>query len=89
MIQVSGNDIQIVKHNLYYDIAWSGLCKYNNKLYKFKAIDKTDYEQMQADCPYCSDVSDDVYRCQCQSFVDVVYELEPLSLKERIVNYFT
>lgn len=92
MIEANLEEINIIKTFLRYDIPWKGICLYQDKLYHFSAIDKTDYEKMERECPYCSSSEDSgtsAYECNCQSFVDVVYQLKVLTFSQKLKMLFT
>lgn len=92
MIEVTFADIEIVETFLKYDIPLKGICRYQKKLYQFTTVDKTDYEKMQSECPYCSSSKDSIImmdECTCQSYVDVVCQLTPLTFVQKIKRLFT
>lgn len=92
MIEVTFADIEIVETFLKYDIPLKGICRYQKKLYQFTTVDKTDYEKMQSECPYCSSSKDSIItmdECTCQSFVDVVCQLEVLTFSQKLKLLFT
>jgi hypothetical protein len=58
-----------------YDILWCGETIINNKRYKFKTIDLTDYITMDDTCPYCSleeHNQEMVKYCHCETYVELI-----------------
>jgi hypothetical protein len=76
-------ETQFVFVTNHWDIHLKGYCIYEGKWAIFEAHDDTDYEEMSANCKYCSGRSTDDDDCDCENYTDVICFITPLTLRER------
>ena len=83
-MKVPYNEMNFVWISNHYDVHWEGICRHEGKLCKFITHDLTDYQKMNDECPYCSDQTEDWNACTCGPYSDLVCDIIPLGLWEKI-----